>query len=157
MTTHPASVNATEPFWEMYELLLQTSSHLNTDSLVSYAGLLDLDVAQVRSDLDSHAYAARIKRDVQEGIRNGVNATPKFYVNRERIDGKVPLEGLVDAVRAAVTAASAHLTPESGDADGGPEACDSGQVKRGPAGGAGKLEQHLPTGRAADDQTRRVG
>jgi protein-disulfide isomerase len=84
MTTRPASVNATEPFWEMYELLLQTSSHLNTDSLVTYARLLDLDVAQVRSDLASHAYAARIERHVQEGIRNGVNATPKFYVNRER-------------------------------------------------------------------------
>jgi protein-disulfide isomerase len=84
---------------------------------VSYAGLLGLDVAQFRSDLASHAYATRIERDVQEGIRNGVNATPKFYVNGERIDGKVPLEGLVDAVRRAVTAASANLTTESGAAD----------------------------------------
>jgi protein-disulfide isomerase len=77
-----------------------------------------LDVARFRSDLASHAHAARIERDVQEGIRNGVNATPKFYVNGERIDGKVPLEGLVDAVRAAVTAASANLTIDSGAADG---------------------------------------
>jgi len=45
---------------------------------------------------------------VEEGIRNGVNATPKFYVNGERIDGKLPLEGLVDAVRTAVTATSAN-------------------------------------------------
>ncbi len=123
-------------FWEMYELLLQPSSHLDTDSLVSYAGLLGLDVARFRSDLASHAYAARIERDVQEGIRNGVNATPKFYVNGERIDGKVPLEGLADAVRTAATAASANLTTESGAVDGGLEAGDSGQVKRGPAGGA---------------------
>jgi len=99
-------------FWEMYELLLQTSSHLDTDSLMSYARLLGLDVARFRSDLASHAYAAKIERDVQEGIRNGVNATPKFYVNGERIDGKLPLEGLVDAVRRAVTAASARLTTE---------------------------------------------
>jgi protein-disulfide isomerase len=40
---------------------------------------------------------------VQEGIRNGVNATPKFYVNGERLDGKLPLDGLVEAVEAAVT------------------------------------------------------
>ena len=53
--------------------------------------------------------AVDVERDVQEGIRNGVNATPKFDVNGERIDGKVPLEGLVDAVRTA-TAASANLT-----------------------------------------------
>jgi protein-disulfide isomerase len=104
-------------FWEMHELLLQTSSRLDTDSLVNYAGLLGLDVARFRSDLASHAYAARIEGDVREGIRNGVNATPKFYVNGERIDGKFPLEGLVEAVRVAVTAASANLTTESGAAD----------------------------------------
>jgi protein-disulfide isomerase len=122
---HPHAVQAAEAaeaaasqgmFWEMYGLLLQTSSHLDTDSLVSYAGLLGLDVARFRSDLASHAYAARIEGDMQEGIRNGVNATPKFYVNGERIDGKFPLEGLVDAVRRAVTAASANLTTESGAA-----------------------------------------
>jgi len=99
-------------FWEMYELLLRTSSQLDTDSLVSYAGQLGLDVAKVRRDLASQAFAARIERDVQEGIRNGVNATPKFYVNGERIDGKLPLEGLVDAVRAAVTAGSANLNTQ---------------------------------------------
>jgi formate-nitrite transporter family protein len=94
-------------FWEMYELLLQPSSHLDMDSLVTYADLIGLDIARFRSDLASHAYAARIERDVQEGIRNGVNATPKFYVDGRRIDGKVPLEGLVDAVHAAVTASIA--------------------------------------------------
>jgi len=99
-------------FWEMYELLLQTSSHLDSTSLVSYARLLGLDVARFRSNLASHAYAAKIERDVQEGIRNGVNATPKFYVNGHRIDGKLPLEGLVDAVRRAVKAASAKLATE---------------------------------------------
>ena len=35
-----------------------------------------------------------------------MNATPKFYVDRERIDGKLPLEGVEDAIRAAVRAAS---------------------------------------------------
>ena len=42
-----------------------------------------------------------------KGVRNGVNATPKFYVDGERIDGKFPLEGLEDAIRASVRAAGA--------------------------------------------------
>jgi protein-disulfide isomerase len=92
-------------FWEMYELLLQPSSRLDVDSLVGYAERVGLDIARFSSDLASHTYAARIERDVREGGRNGVNATPKFYVNGERIDGKVPLEGLTDAVNAAVAAA----------------------------------------------------
>jgi Thioredoxin len=155
---HPHAEQAAEAaaaqgmFWEMYELLLQPPSHLDTDSLVSYAGLLGLDVGRFRSDLASRAYAARIERDVQEGIRNGVEATPKFYVNGERIDGKVPLEGLVDAVRTAVTAASASLTTESGAVDGGLETGDSGLLTRGPAGGADKPEHHP---RQAEQRTTR--
>lgn len=94
-------------FWEMYELLLQPSYRLEIDSLLSYAVQVGLDVARFRRDLDARAYAGRIERDVREGIRNGVNATPKFYVNGKRIDGAFPLEGLVDAVRSAATAAPA--------------------------------------------------
>ena len=37
-------------------------------------------------------------------VRNGVNATPKFYVNGRRIDGHLPLDGLTDAVRAEAEA-----------------------------------------------------
>jgi protein-disulfide isomerase len=94
-------------FWEMYELLLEPSSSLDLDTLLGHAVRLDLDIARFRKELSGHVYAAKIERDVQEGIRNGVNATPKFYVNGERIDGKLPLEGLVEAVQAAVTAATA--------------------------------------------------
>jgi protein-disulfide isomerase len=94
-------------FWEMYELLLRPSSGLDPDSLLGYAERLGLDIGRFRGEVTGNVYAARIERDVREGIRNGVNATPKFYVDGERIDGKLPLEGVADAVRAAVTAASA--------------------------------------------------
>jgi protein-disulfide isomerase len=93
-------------FWAMYELLLQPYSHLDTDSLVSYAEVIGVDIPRFRRDLTEHAFAARIERDINEGIANGVNATPKFYVNGERVDGKVPLENLADLVHQAVTAAS---------------------------------------------------
>jgi protein-disulfide isomerase len=89
-------------FWEMYERLLTPSSRLDLDSLLDYAANLDLDLGRFRSDVVGRAYAWRIERDVAEGVRNGVNATPKFYVDGERIDGKVPLEGLVDAVQSAL-------------------------------------------------------
>ena len=94
-------------FWQMYELLLQPYSHLDTDSLVTYAEVVGLDIARFRRELTDHVYAARIDRDVQEGIRNGVNATPKFYVDGERVDGKVPLENLAELVDRAVSAAAA--------------------------------------------------
>src|SRR6516162_1369971 len=89
-------------FWEMYELLLTPSSDLDLGSLLDYAAGLDLDLGRFRDDVVGNAHVGRIEHDVAEGIRDGVNATPKFYVNGERIDGKVPLEGLVDAVQAAL-------------------------------------------------------
>ena len=93
-------------FWAMYELLLRPSSHLDVDSLLGYADRVGLDVGRFSNEVIGNVYAARIERDVREGIRNGVNATPKFYVDGARVDGKFPLEGLADVVRAAVTAAS---------------------------------------------------
>jgi protein-disulfide isomerase len=93
-------------FWEMYEQLLQPSSRLDLASLLDYAAGLSLDVRRFRDEVTGQAYAAKIERDVREGVEDGVNATPKFYVDGERIDGKLPLEGLEDSIRAAVRAAS---------------------------------------------------
>lgn len=94
-------------FWPMYELLLRTSSRLDLDSLLRYADQIGLDTGRFENEVRGNVYAARIEADVSEGLRNGVNATPKFYVDGVRIDGKVPMEGLVDAVRAAVQKADA--------------------------------------------------
>jgi protein-disulfide isomerase len=88
----------------MYELLLRPSADLDLGSLLGYASQVGLDLNRFRAEVTERAHAARIERDIQEGMRNGVNATPKFYVNGARIDGKLPLEGLEDAIRAAIRA-----------------------------------------------------
>jgi protein-disulfide isomerase len=93
-------------FWEMYELLLRPSSALDVDSLLGYARDLGLDLDRFAKEVTGAVYAAKIEQDVREGVRNGVNATPKFYVDGRRIDGKFPLEGLEDAIRASIRAAS---------------------------------------------------
>ena len=93
-------------FWPMYELLLQPASGLGLDSMLDYAADLSLDLGRFRDEVTGQAYTGKIERDIQDGIRDGVNATPKFYVDGGRIDGKLPLEGLEDAIRAAVRAAS---------------------------------------------------
>src|SRR5215472_9416840 len=112
---HPHAAQAAEAaeaaaaqgkFWEMYDLLLRTSSKLDLDSLLGYADRVGLDVGRFENELRGNVYAARIDRDVSEGLRNGVNQTPKFYVDGERIDGKLPMEGLVDSVQTAVKTAA---------------------------------------------------
>jgi formate-nitrite transporter family protein len=107
---HPHAMQAAEAaeaaaaqgkFWEMYELLLRPSSNLDLDSLVGYAERIGLDTGRFLNEVTGNVYEARIERDVAEGVRNGVNATPKFYVDGTRIDGHLPLEGLVTAVEGA--------------------------------------------------------
>jgi protein-disulfide isomerase len=93
-------------FWEMYDLLLRPSFQLDLDTLLDCAADLSLDVGRFREEVTGRAYAAKIERDIQEGVQDGVNATPKFYVDGERIDGKLPLEGLEDTIRTAVRAVS---------------------------------------------------
>jgi protein-disulfide isomerase len=114
--THPHAASAAEAaeaaaaqgkFWEMYELLLRPSARLDRPALLGYAERLGLDVARFDNEVAGAVYAGKIERDVREGLSNGVNATPKFYVDGRRIDGKFPLEGLADAVRSAVAAAEA--------------------------------------------------
>ena len=114
---HPHAAQAAEAaeaagaqgkFWEMYQLLLQAHARLDTDSLVGYAGLIGLDVPRFAEDLAENRHAARIESDLQEGLRNGVNATPKFYVNGQRVDGKTPLEHVEELVRQAVLASGAE-------------------------------------------------
>jgi protein-disulfide isomerase len=75
---------------------------------VTYAHVIGLDVPRFADDIAEQRYAAKIEDDVQEGLRNGVNATPKFYVNGKRLDGKVPLEHLEELVRQAVSASGSQ-------------------------------------------------
>jgi protein-disulfide isomerase len=94
-------------FWEMHDLLLQPYSQLDADSLVTFAEVIGLDIPRFQREVTGQAYAAKIQADVQEGVRNGVNATPKFYVDGQRVDGKVPLEHLVELVETALSAVRA--------------------------------------------------
>jgi protein-disulfide isomerase len=96
---------AQDRFWPMYELLLQPYARLDTDALDEYAERIGLDMPRFRADITDQRHARKISEDIQEGLRNGVNQTPKFYVNGERVDGKVPLEHLEELVRKAVAAA----------------------------------------------------
>jgi formate-nitrite transporter family protein len=89
-------------FWEMYELLLQPTAGLDLDSLLNYAERIGLDMSRFRNELAGNVYAERVAEDIAAGLENGVNQTPKFYVDGQRIDGKFPMEGLVEAVRDAV-------------------------------------------------------
>ena len=70
-------------FWEMHDLIFANFNQLNDQKLKELAAEAGLDMARYESDLKSkqQAYLNIIRRDMQEGQRNGVRGTPSIFVN----------------------------------------------------------------------------
>lgn len=79
-------------FWEMYDKLYETQKNwAGTDKpldlFVNYAQELGLDTNKFREDVDGNKYANRINKDQADGNTLGVNSTPTFFVNGEKLTG----------------------------------------------------------------------
>ena len=74
-------------FWAMHEKLLEKQDALMLGHLAEYARLLELDVARFSRDLRSGVHLHKIERDFRSGLASGVNATPTFFLDGQRVDG----------------------------------------------------------------------
>ena len=77
-------------FWEMHDKLYDTqetwSSSKNVEELFAgYAGELGLDVDQFKNDLNSDEIKQKVGNDYDSGIKAGVNSTPSFFINGEKV------------------------------------------------------------------------
>ena len=88
--SHPHAFRAAEAaeaagaqgrYWEMHHHLFDNATALEDADLFGHAAALHLDVERFRGDMAGHAHAARIRADVDGGIRGGVRGTPTFFVN----------------------------------------------------------------------------
>ncbi len=111
---HPHSERAAEAaeaagaqgnFWKMHETLFQNQQALEDEDLVRYASSLGLDEVRLIREVESGAYATRVRDDFKSGVRAGVNGTPTFFVNGQRYDGARGLEEML----AALTAEAGYL------------------------------------------------
>jgi protein-disulfide isomerase len=85
-------------FWPMHSMLFENQHALGPEALLSYARALDLDLPRFVDELQRGAHLPRIQRDVRAGVRSGVNGTPTFFIDGERLDGAWDLDVLLDAV-----------------------------------------------------------
>jgi predicted DsbA family dithiol-disulfide isomerase len=73
-------------FWEYHDVLFSTHQ-VDVASLKMHAGELKLDQAKFDACLDSGAEAAAVKKDLEEGRKLGLTATPSFFVNGHFFSG----------------------------------------------------------------------
>src|SRR3989344_6717761 len=76
-------------FWEMHDMIFETqkewSSGGSRKKLLGYAEVICIDTDKFEEDLKLQEIEDKIKQDVQDGYVLGVNSTPTFFVNGERI------------------------------------------------------------------------
>ena len=94
-------------FEQMYHRMYATQTQWgeqqtpHDDLFLSFAEDLDLDLVKFNSDYQDPATARRIARDVEDGKALGVQGTPTFFVDGERLEPRT-YEDLTEALDAAL-------------------------------------------------------
>lgn len=86
-------------FWEMHDMIFEHQQNLNGHTLLDFAERLSLDIQQFSLDWKNEKIVEKVEKDFESGIRSGVNGTPTFFVNGEKLmtyDGSY--ESLVEAI-----------------------------------------------------------
>lgn len=104
-TIHPNALAASgtaesaglqDKYWEMHDILFENLSvwkdltgQARTDQFVAYAVSLGLDKDQFLVDIAGEQVSKKISFDQTLGKKVGVNATPSFFLNGEKLDPAV--------------------------------------------------------------------
>ena len=89
-------------FWQMHDLLFQNQAHLKDKDLYRYAGQAGLDLVRYTAEMDDHIYLQKVREHIAGGRRSHIRATPAFFVDGVIQDVSFGMQGLHDAVAAAV-------------------------------------------------------
>lgn len=98
-------------YWEYVQLLMRNQSALSVDKLKEYASELALDRPRFDSALESGKFTETVQRDIEEGMRLGIEATPTVFINGRRVSNK-SYDELKANVEAAFKALAAKRSAE---------------------------------------------
>ncbi len=85
-------------FWEMHDRLFEAHRKLEGEDLRRYAGEAELDLPRFERETAEHAYAGRVREDIESALASEVQETPTFFINGVRHDGSDDLETLLAAM-----------------------------------------------------------
>ncbi len=116
-SVHPGALTVAEAaeaaaaqghFWAMHDRLLTHQRELREDNLRTHAEAVGLDLQRFEDELSRHAHAAKVRRDMRQGIQDGVSATPALFINDWRYEGPLDRSSLLEAIAARVNGAYAE-------------------------------------------------
>ena len=84
-------------FWEYHDVLYENQGSVNSgafsdEALVGFAKEVGLDTEQFEVALTSGRYESIVQSDLREAQNAGIQGTPSFTINGQRLVGPQPLE-----------------------------------------------------------------
>lgn len=94
-------------FWQMHDAIFENQikwSDANNakDIFTGYAKTIGLDMDRFNKDIDSDSIKEKIDRDTADGNTLGVNSTPTFYLDAEKLENPASLDDFRTLVKAAI-------------------------------------------------------
>lgn len=77
-------------FWEYHDKLFVNSPTLSTPMLLQFATEVGMDSEQFSRCLTSQRYRPSVEADMSKAQNLGIEGTPTFYLNGNRVDGAIP-------------------------------------------------------------------
>jgi len=87
-------------FWEFHHILFETEEEFTPDSLTAIAEKLGLDTAAFRQCLDAGTHKAQVDKELQSGLKAGLDAVPSTIVNGTLVVGAKSPEAFMAVIDA---------------------------------------------------------
>ena len=97
-------------FWEYHDVLYENQGSVNSgafsdEALVGFAEEVGLDTEQFEVALTSGRYESIVQSDLREAQNAGIQGTPSFTINGQRLVGSQPLEVCEQVIEAELAKA----------------------------------------------------
>lgn len=73
-------------FWQMYDYLFTNQEDLSDKKIADGAKLLGLDLKKFGEDIKSEKIKNKVDKDLSDGQKFGVNGTPTFFLNGQKLE-----------------------------------------------------------------------
>lgn len=98
-------------FWEYHKTLMENQTSISLNNYAIFAAQLGLDAESFQSCFDAQQTLPLVERDLEEGIRLRIDATPYLFIGERRLSGAVDYNQLKALVESAKAAATVEKTP----------------------------------------------
>lgn len=77
-------------YWEVNERLFDQTPDSDEKIIRTLKGIKGLNMKQLKADAASDEITAELKNEIEEGLKQNIEATPTIIINMEKITGNIP-------------------------------------------------------------------